>query len=222
MQLDHSEYGSEESQYCVERTFPCTTEYLASDSIQVHHQDAASSTPLFPSGDAARFHELQLEPDVVNYMELEDDVRSGEEEAGNYQQSSDEKGANEEQPTEKPPGGSDEGGNQLQDRPSRPSFRQRSIAIILLLTGSGLITAVIVFHSPPRPLRRFIRKHVDPKRFRVGEALLLRWADEDMEMIDGEEDVMVNGGDDLIDDESIPLKPSPRKNPLVYYGSAQR
>lgn len=44
-----------------------------------------------------------------------------------------------------------------------------------------------------------------------------------MELADSEEDVMVNGDGESIffaDEESIPLKPSPRKGRVVSYGSA--
>ena len=60
-------------------------------------------------------------------------------------------------------------------------------------------------------------------RFRVGEHVLLRWAQEDMGYENGEEDHMVNGEQDpdfYADEEQIPLKPSPRKGHVPSYGSA--
>lgn len=59
-------------------------------------------------------------------------------------------------------------------------------------------------------------------RFRVGEHVLLRWAQEDMRYEDGEEELMVNGERDpiFVDEEQIPLKPSPRKGHVPSYGSA--
>ncbi|KAG2143303.1 hypothetical protein BD769DRAFT_1636914 [Suillus cothurnatus] len=58
------------------------------------------------------------------------------------------------------------------------------------------------------------RSYQKPNRFRVSETILLRWAREDMIFDDEEEDTMVNGGG-----EEIPLKPSPRKNFVIQYGS---
>ena len=69
------------------------------------------------------------------------------------------------------------------------------------------------------------RIHI-PAQFRVGEGKLVRWAQEDMEILADEEDFMVNananGDEDLgLIDEYIPLKPSPRKNFMPNYGSAR-
>jgi hypothetical protein len=59
---------------------------------------------------------------------------------------------------------------------------------------------------------------VKPIRFRVGEGRLIQWANEDMEFLEGEIDVMVNG--DM--DEQIPLKPSPGlSRSFTNYGSAK-
>lgn len=90
-------------------------------------------------------------------------------------------------------------------------------------------------------VRAFVHTHLKPlsQRFRVGESLLVRWADEDMGVLgdgyeeyasyDGEIDDMVNGRarreDDELEwlDEQIPLKPSPRlRREFVDYGTARQ
>ncbi|KAG1767074.1 hypothetical protein EDD22DRAFT_876352 [Suillus occidentalis] len=93
-----------------------------------------------------------------------------------------------------------------------------SITFILLMISSVLIIATRLFYAR---LRGLLRSYQKPNRFRVGETMLLRWAHEDMNFDDEEEDTMVNGGDGLITGEEIPLKPSPRKNFVIRYGSAQ-
>lgn len=87
-----------------------------------------------------------------------------------------------------------------------------SLTITLLMISSVLIIATRLFYAR---LRGLLRSYQKPNRFRVGETMLLRWAHEDMNFDDEEEDTMVNGG------EEIPLKPSPRKNFVIRYGSAQ-
>lgn len=81
-----------------------------------------------------------------------------------------------------------------------------------------LIIATRLYY--PR-LRGLLRSYQKPNCFRVGETVLLRWAREDMDFDDEEEDTMVNGSDGLIRGEEIPLKPSPRNNFVLQYGSAQ-
>lgn len=93
-----------------------------------------------------------------------------------------------------------------------------SIIFILFMISSVLIIATRLFYARLRGLLRLYQK---PNRFRVGETMLLRWVHEDMNFDDEEEDTMVNGGDGLITGEEIPLKPSPRKNFVIQYGSAQ-
>jgi hypothetical protein len=74
-----------------------------------------------------------------------------------------------------------------------------------------------LFYSPPPIIRQFVSLHVKPIRFRVGEGRLVRWAQEDMEFLEGEVDFMVNGD---MDDEQIPLKPSPRlSRSFANYGT---
>jgi hypothetical protein len=63
-------------------------------------------------------------------------------------------------------------------------------------------------------------------RFRVSEGKLVRWAQEDMELIedDSEEDTMVNASDDGLEDEYIPLRRGNTSNAWAgkapNYGSA--
>lgn len=77
---------------------------------------------------------------------------------------------------------------------------------------------------PPSAIRRWVHKYMRSHpallRSRVGEHVLVRWVQEDLDLADGEEDLMVNGGD-LADDEQIPLKPSPRPKSLTNYGTAR-
>jgi hypothetical protein len=88
-----------------------------------------------------------------------------------------------------------------------------SLIAILLMASSVLIITTRLFYVRLWVLPRSYQK---PNRFRVSETILLRWAREDMIFDDEEEDTMVNGGG-----EEIPLKPSPRKNFVIQYGSAQ-
>ncbi|KAG2142976.1 hypothetical protein DEU56DRAFT_792773 [Suillus clintonianus] len=93
-----------------------------------------------------------------------------------------------------------------------------SLSIILFMTSSVLIIGTRLFYAR---LRGLLRSRLKPNRFRVGETMLLRWAREDMNFDDEEEDTMVNGSNGVIAGEDIPLKPSPRKNFIIQYGSAQ-
>ncbi len=83
-----------------------------------------------------------------------------------------------------------------------------------------------MLYSPPRSVRRrfqsYVKKHPSLLKFRVGEGVLIRWASEDLELENGEEDLMVNGANASYgdDEEQIPLKPSPRKGHLTGYGTA--
>ena len=87
-------------------------------------------------------------------------------------------------------------------------------------------------------MRAFVQAHIKPlsQRFRVGESLLVRWADEDMAVLgDGYDEYAAYDGDDMVNgrarrdddelewlDEQIPLKPSPRvRREFVNYGSAR-
>ncbi|KAF8839785.1 hypothetical protein BDN67DRAFT_969532 [Paxillus ammoniavirescens] len=174
-----------------------------------------TGTCAFPDGGITAYHELQLEPGRVSHMEHGKDEVHAKEEPGSH----DEDGADESQPVGSPTGDTDGEGNQLQDVPPKLNSGKPSIMTVLLLTSSGLVlvaTMLILLRSPSKHL---CGKRFAPSRFRISEARLLQWASEDAELVESAEDV--NGGDDLINDESIPLKPTPRKNISVHYGSAQ-
>jgi len=97
---------------------------------------------------------------------------------------------------------------------------QRSIATIVLLAGSAIIILAYIVHSPPAYLRRFIQTGLTPSR-RIREGRLIHWAEEEIAMLEGEEDLMVNANDlEWGGMEEIPLKPSPKRNGfLAKYGS---
>lgn len=69
----------------------------------------------------------------------------------------------------------------------------------------------------------YLKSHPSLLRFRVGENVLVRWAHEDLELDESEEDVMVNAtaANYTADDEQIPLKPSPRMGSITGYGTAK-
>ena len=75
---------------------------------------------------------------------------------------------------------------------------------------------------PPPKVRRFIGSAARKLPFRVGEGILVRWAEEAM-FINDEEDVMVNYEEEYGSDEQIPLKPSPTRLSARFsdYGSAR-
>ena len=124
-----------------------------------------------------------------------------------------------------------------------PVARRRTILLIVLLsryllsayltshinsTPNSAATLVVAYkyliHSPPA----FLRPYLSPLRrafpFRVTEGRLVRWAAEDLALAgleygddgEGEEDLMVN-------QEEIPLKPSPRlgRGRVADYGAAR-
>lgn len=84
-----------------------------------------------------------------------------------------------------------------------------------------------LIHSHPQKLKQRLTAHLVESRqsklpFRVGESVLIRWAEEDMG-IEDEEDVMVNSREDRDADEQIPLKPSPGRfsSRPMNYGAAR-
>lgn len=138
------------------------------------------------------------------------DIRSDEENVNE---------GNDEKPDDRPPGENptDEQDDKQESIP--PTNRNSwSLIIILSMTSYVLIVATRLYY--PR-LRGLLRSYQKPNCFRVGETVLLHWAREDMDFDDEEEDIMVNGSDGLIRGEEIPLKPSPRNNFVLQYGSAQ-
>ena len=83
-----------------------------------------------------------------------------------------------------------------------------------------------LIYSPPRPLRRrvqqYLKAHPALLRFRVGEGVLVRWAHEEVLLDNLEGDVVE--GDDVNwarEEEQIPLKPSPRKGNIAFYGTTR-
>ncbi|KAJ8487770.1 hypothetical protein ONZ51_g3951 [Trametes cubensis] len=104
----------------------------------------------------------------------------------------------------------------------------RSLLVLVLSSFTALLALVYVAWFPPARVRqyvtRFMKAHPRLARFRVGERVLMRWAYEDLELVDefgygeGEEDVMVNFAPDA-DPEGIPLKPSPRHGARAVYGA---
>ncbi|KAG1723068.1 uncharacterized protein EDB91DRAFT_1254249 [Suillus paluster] len=130
---------------------------------------------------------------------------------GNENEGNDEKSGNS-SPDENPTDEQD-GEQKFIPPPDRNSW---SPTTILLVTSSILIVATRLLYAR---LRGLVRSYLKPNRFRVGETMLLRWAHEDMAFDDEEEDTMVNGI--VATGEEIPLKPSPRKNFVIQYGSAQ-
>lgn len=107
-------------------------------------------------------------------------------------------------------------GNELLD-PLPVSNRRYSTATIFFLTVSGLVILGYLFYSPPAIVQRYVTAYMKPVQFRATEGRILHWAQEDMELLEGEEDVMINGAMD----EQIPLKPSPPQRRLfANYGSA--
>jgi hypothetical protein len=82
--------------------------------------------------------------------------------------------------------------------------------------------------SPDHQIKQWVRTQIGRSRqsqlsFRVEETMLLQWAEEDIELGEGEEDEMVNYRQDCDMYEQIPLKPS-RSNlssQLMNYGAAK-
>ncbi|KAH9919485.1 autophagy-related protein 27-domain-containing protein [Epithele typhae] len=103
----------------------------------------------------------------------------------------------------------------------------RRTMVLILSSATALVVLVYLAWRPPtrvrRAVSRFVKKHPRLARWRVGESVLVRWAYEDLELRDGEdegeEDVMVNFNALADVDEGIPLKPSPRKGRWASYGT---
>lgn len=76
---------------------------------------------------------------------------------------------------------------------------------------------------PPPQVKRWVGLAAKKLPFRVGEGILVQWAEEAM-FINDEEDVMVNYEEEDDSDEYIPLKPSPTRSSVQFmdYGSARR
>ncbi|KAI0075596.1 hypothetical protein K474DRAFT_1599538 [Panus rudis PR-1116 ss-1] len=127
--------------------------------------------------------------------------------------------------TQPPPNQADDE-KELIEIPNNAGFR-RTAWPIFLPSAALVLVAVYLIYWPPRRLRQavssYLKSHPRLLRFRVGENVLVRWAQEDLELEDGEEDVMVNGEREplfvLEEEDGIPLKPSPRKGRTSLYGS---
>ena len=72
-------------------------------------------------------------------------------------------------------------------------------------------------------MQQFLKSRPALLRFRVGEGVLVRWAHEDVLLDDMDDETVVNGDDVnyVPEEEQIPLKPSPRKNGIITYGSTR-
>ncbi|KAI0067028.1 hypothetical protein BV25DRAFT_1878067 [Artomyces pyxidatus] len=100
--------------------------------------------------------------------------------------------------------------------PVSPRMTARAVTTILFCTIAALFGVAYVTLHPPEFVRSFRIRRL---RTRVSADKLLRWADEDLALMEvGEEDEMVNAH---VDNEQIPLKPSPKLG-FANYGSAKR
>ncbi|KAF8066979.1 hypothetical protein FPV67DRAFT_1781427 [Lyophyllum atratum] len=144
-----------------------------------------------------------------------------------------------EAPNDAPPNSDsdDEGEQDLLDPKVPREVPRRWVAFVLLSTGTLLITITLLLFSPHT--RSLLSSHLKsiatriPRpfqfQFRAGENRLVRWAQEDMALgeLDGEVDVMVNGGggdgewDGEGVDEYIPLKSGKTRGGKRDYGSAR-
>ncbi|GJE92492.1 hypothetical protein PsYK624_086460 [Phanerochaete sordida] len=116
-----------------------------------------------------------------------------------------------------------------------PAWSGRSGATtwtLLLSTAAAVGVLAWLVYSPPRVLRRrvqqFLKAHPALLRFRVGESVLVRWAqNEDVLLDDMDDDATVVHGDDVHyadEEEQIPLKPSPHRTRTghITYGSLSK
>lgn len=76
---------------------------------------------------------------------------------------------------------------------------------------------------PSPQVKRWVGVTAKKLPFRVGEGILVQWAEEAM-FTNDEEDVMVNYEEEYNSEEYIPLKPGPTRLSLRFmdYGSARR
>ncbi|KAH8103336.1 hypothetical protein BXZ70DRAFT_720347 [Cristinia sonorae] len=131
-------------------------------------------------------------------------------------------------PPDGPPMENEDGSSELVDLPPYTGSPSRVKWFLVLTSTAAVAFLIYIAYHPPQLIRRhvlsYIKSHPSLARFRVGEHVLVRWADEELGYEEGEEDLMVNGERDSIffdDDEQIPLKPSPKKKGLFpSYGVA--
>ena len=87
---------------------------------------------------------------------------------------------------------------------------------------SAILGLGYLVRYPPPQVKRWVGATARKLPFRVGEVVLVQWA-EDALFIDDEEDVMVNYEEEDDFDERIPLKPSPTRLSARFadYGTAR-
>jgi len=114
-----------------------------------------------------------------------------------------------------------EGSQELVD--SLPVHRVRYLMIVLAVVSSAVLGIGYLIRYPSPQVKRWVGITAKKLPFRVGEGVLVQWAEEAM-FINGEEDVMVNYEEECDPDEYIPLKPSPTRLSVRFmdYGSARR
>ncbi|KAI0316602.1 hypothetical protein OF83DRAFT_1172739 [Amylostereum chailletii] len=104
----------------------------------------------------------------------------------------------------------------------------RTVLTILLCTFAGVFGLGYLLLRPPPPLRPYIHRILPRPLRRASESKLLRWAREDLPLLD-EDEIGIDGeGDEMVNsheaygayEEQIPLKPSPtRAGFVVNYGA---
>lgn len=99
----------------------------------------------------------------------------------------------------------------------------RNIMIVLAVVTSVFLGFGYLIRYPPPQVKQWVGVTAKKLPFRVGETILVQWAQEAM-LINDEEDVMVNYEEEDDRDEYIPLKSSPTRLSarLMDYGSARR
>jgi len=126
------------------------------------------------------------------------------------------------------PGGDDtqpdgDGSQELVDSlPARHTVRKFMIGFAV--ASSVILGLGYLIRYPPPGVKRWVGVAARNLPFRVGEGVLVQWAEEAMFINNDEEDVMVNYEEEYDSNEHIPLKPSPTRLSARYldYGSARR
>jgi hypothetical protein len=119
-----------------------------------------------------------------------------------------------------PEGNGDEGQELVDTVPAHHTVRNLMIAFAV--ASSAILGLGYLVRYPPPKVRRWVSSTARKLPFRVGEGILVRWAEEAM-FINDEEDLMVNYEEECDSDEQIPLKPSPTRLSARFadYGSAR-
>jgi len=99
----------------------------------------------------------------------------------------------------------------------------RNLMIWFAMASTAILGLGYLVRCPPPKIKRWVGATAKKLPFRVGEGILVQWAEEAM-FINDEEDVMVNYEEEYDSDEQIPLKPSPTRLSVRFmdYGSARR